>query len=306
LHKDAVLTNLSLKYANEEMIWRYALPVVPVNKRSDLFYKYNKEDSFRLADDALGPKSLPNEIDWGAATENYSVRDHGFGDWLPQEAIDNADTPVQPEIDTNDFLNLALDIAQEKRVVDVVFAPATYPTGNKVQLSGTAQWGDTADDPIGDVLAAIEGCFQRANTVIMGAEVWKVYRKLPEVLDAVKGATRFQASPGGLATVEEMRGLFEVENWVIGRARYNSAKPGQTPTYVRLWGKHCAALHVVRDPGIRSITFGMTFSEMPKGTFRDWDPKRGAKGCHYIKVAWNSDEKVVASDLGYLIQDAVA
>ena len=306
LHKDAVLTNLSLKYANEEMIWRYALPIVPVNKRSDIFYKYNKEDSFKLGDDALGPKSLPNEVDWGVAEDNYSVRDHGFADWLPQEAIDNADTPLQPEVDTNDFLNLLLDIAQEKRVVDIVFAPATYPTGNKMQLSGDTLWGGATDDPIGDVLKAIEGCFQRANTVIMGAEVWQVYRKLPEVLDAVKGATRQQATPGGLATVEEMRGLFEVPNWIIGRARYNTAKPGQPPTFARLWGKHCTALHVVPNPGIRSITFGMTFSEMARETQRDFDQKRGAKGCHYIKVAWNSDQKVVASDLGYLIQDAVA
>ena len=306
LHKDAVLTNLSLKYANEEMIWRYALPVVLVNKRSDLFYKYNKEDSFRLADDALGPKSRPNEVDWGVAEDNYSVKDHGFADWLPQEAIDNADNPLQPEVDTNDFLNLLLDITQEKRVVDLVFAAGTYPAGNKVQLTSTARWGESADDPIGDLLTAVEGCFQRANTVIMGAEVWQVYRKLPEVLDAVKGATRQQATPGGLATVEEMRGLFEVENWIVGRSRYNTAKPGQTPTYARLWGKHCAALHVVRNPGIRSITFGMTFSEMARGSFRDFDGKRGAKGCHYLKVAWNSDEKAVASDLGYLIEDAVA
>ena len=40
-------------------------------------------------------------------------------------------------------------------------------------------------------------------------------------------------------------------------------------------------------------------------TMRDFDPKRGVKGAHYIKVAWNSDEKIVASDLGYFIQDAV-
>jgi len=29
------------------------------------------------------------------------------------------------------------------------------------------------------------------------------------------------------------------------------------------------------------------------------------KGAHYFKVAWNSDEKIIASDAGYFIQDAV-
>ena len=73
-----------------------------------------------------------------------------------------------------------------------------------------------------------------------------------------------------------------------------------------MWGKYCRALHVVPTPGIRSNTFGITFSEMIRQTQRDFDLKRGAKGAHYLKVAWNCAEKVISSDLGYFIQDAVA
>ncbi len=306
LHIDAVLSDLSLKYRNEAMLWPLLMPVVKVSKRSDKFFVYSKADSYKLANDQIGPKSLPNEVDWGVSTDNYSVKDHALGDWLPQETIDNADNPLQPEIDTNDFLNLLLDIAQEKRVADIVFSANTYPTGNKVQLSGTAQWGGPADDPIGDVLTAIETCFIRANTLVFGADAWKVFRKLPEVLDAVKGATRYQGSPGGLATTTEVASLLEVDNVIVGRARYITTKEGQTPTYTRLWGKHCAALYVEKNPGIKGITFGMTFVEMLRQTQRDFDPKRGVKGAHYIKVAWNSDEKVVAPDLGYFIENAVA
>ena len=132
------------------------------------------------------------------------------------------------------------------------------------------------------------------------------FRALPEVLDAVKGATRFQGSPGGLATKTEVASLLEVDKLLVGRARYNTSKEGQTASYSRLWGKHMAALHVVKNPGIKSITFGLTISEMLRQTQRDFDKKRGVKGAHYFKVAWNSDEKVIASDLGYFIEDAVA
>ncbi|MDP2689509.1 MAG: hypothetical protein Q8P48_05295, partial [Deltaproteobacteria bacterium] len=169
-----------------------------------------------------------------------------------------------------------------------------------------AQWGGSADDPIGDIMTAVEGCFMRANTLIFGLDAWIKFRQLPEILDAVKSSTRFQDSPGGLATQSEVASLFDVDRILIGRSRYISTAEGQTPTYTRLWGKHCAALHVVPNPGIRSITFGATFSETTRITMRDFDPKRGVKGAHYIKTAWNSDEKVIASDLGYFIQDAVA
>jgi hypothetical protein len=306
LHVDAILTNLSIQYCNEALIWPLVMPIVKVNKRSDLFFKYNKDDSYRIPNDQLGPKSLPNEIDWGVATDNYSVKGHGLGDWLAQEAIDNADNPLQPEIDTNDTLNGQLDLAQEARVANIIFSAANYPSGNKVQLSGTGQWGGAADNPIQDVLNAIEGCFIRANTFVMGADVWKKFRALPEVLDAVKSSSRYQGSSGGLATTDECKGLFEVENWIVGRSRYTSTKPGQTPTYSRLWGKHAAALFVPATPGIKTIGFGFTFCESLRTTFRDFDGKRGEKGAHYFKVAWNSDEKIVANDVGSFIQDAVA
>ncbi len=306
LHIDAILTNLSVKYRNADMIWPLIMPVVQVGKRSDKFFRYNKEESFKLADDKIGPKSLPNEVDWGMTTDNYSVKDHALGDWLPQEVLDNADSPLQPEVDTNDFLNMLLDVAEEKRVADIVFNAASYPTGNKVALSGTAQWGGSTDNPINDIITAVEGCFIRANTLVFGIEAWQKFRQLPEILDAVKAATRFDATPGGLATQSEVASLFDVERVLIGRSRYISTKEGQTPTYTRLWGKHCSALHIAPNPGIKTITFGATFSETNRLTMRDFDPKRGVKGAHYVKVAWNSDEKVIASDLGYMIENAVA
>ncbi|MDR2018563.1 MAG: hypothetical protein LBQ00_06810 [Syntrophobacterales bacterium] len=300
VHVDATLSTLSVKYRNEAMIWPMVLPLVKVGRRSDKFVRYVKEDSFKLADDAIGPKSLPNEADWGVVTDNYSVRDHAMGEWLPQEAIDNADIPLQPEVDTNEFLNLLLDIAQERRVASLVFNPLNYPTGNKVTLSGTSQWGQASASPIANILAAIEGCFIRANTVIMGADTWMVFRRLPEILTAVKGQ-----NGGGLATPEECAGLFEVQNWIVGRGRYITSAEGQTPTFSRLWGKHAAALYVEPNPGIKTITFGVTFSEMFRQTQRDFDPKRGIKGAHYFKTAWNSDEKIIAADLGYMLENVV-
>jgi len=309
LHVDQVLSNLSVKYKNEDMIWPNIMPIVKVDKRSNKYDVYTKADSYKLVDDSIGPKSLPNESDWGVGQDNYSVADHAQGDWLPQEDVDNADNPLQPEVDTNDFLNNLLDIAQENRVANVVFPSTpstTYPTGNYTTLSGTSQWGQSADDPVGNLLTAIEGCFYRANTIVMGVDVWVIFRKLQEILDAVKGSTRYQGSPGGLATVEECKGLFEVENWLIGRGRYISSKEGQTPTYARIWGKHVSAMYVKPGSlGIKTITFGKTFAEMLRQTQTDFDPKRGVKGAKYFKVAWNSCEKVVASDLGYMIQNAV-
>lgn len=305
LHIDTLLTNLSVAYSNEEFIWPFIMPPVKVNKRSDKFFKRNKDVAFRISDDAIGPKALPNEVDWGNTVDNYSVKDHALADWVPLETIDNADTPIQPEIEANDLLNEQLDLAQENRVATIAFTAANYPAGNKVTLSGTSQWGQSADDPIGNIMTAIETCFKRANTLVFGAEAWIKFRSLPEVLDAVKGSTRYQGSPGGLATMTEVASLCEVDKVLVGRARKITSKPGQTDVYARVWGKHCAALYVNPTPGLKSISFGYTFAETQKMTQKYFDPKRGVKGATFIKTAWNSDEKVVANDVGYMIENAI-
>ena len=112
------------------------MPEVKVNKRSDLYWKYGKENAYRSFDDKIGPRSMANEVDFAVSTDNYSVKDHALADWVTQEEIDNSDTPLAPESDSNDFVNQSLDVAQEQRVSALVFAAATYPAGNKVTLAG--------------------------------------------------------------------------------------------------------------------------------------------------------------------------
>lgn len=304
LHVDAILTTLSVKYLNEMFIADMILPVVKVRKRSDKFFVYDKKDTYKLVDSAVGPKAQPNEVDWAVGTDNYSVNDYALADYVPLENIDNADTPLQPRVDTNEFLNEWLMLAREKRVADLVFKEGTYAVPNKKDLAA-AKWGTDDDSPIENVQEAVNGCFVRANTLVFGHQAWEKFRMLPEILDAVKSSSRLQDTPGGLATKKEIAELFEVDNVLVGRARYNSAKKGQAAAYTRVWGKMMAALHTKKSPGLRSITFGISFQEMMKQTQSMLDPKRGAKGAEYIKVAYNCDEKLVAKDLGFLLYNAL-
>lgn len=305
LHVDKILTNLSVKYRNERFLADMILPPVRVRKRSDKFFRYKKDNSFRIIDSAVGPKAQPNEVDWDLETDNYSVTDYALADYIPVENINNADTPLEPRVDTVEFLNELLAVDREKRVADLVFSADTYPASNKKTLAGTAKWGGSTDKPIEDVLEAVEGCFMRANVLVFGQEAWQKFRALPEVQRAVKVTAPNQVVSAGLVTAPEAASFFEVEKILVGRARYNSAKRGQGAAYARIWGKAMAALYVHPHPGLKTVAFGVSFMEMAKQTQTMLDPKRGAKGAEYIKVAYNSDEKIIASDLGYLLSGVV-
>ena len=306
VHVDTTLTNFSLQYKNEEMIWDKLMPVVKVGKRSEKYWVLDKGQRFRKPDDALAADAMPNEMKVKRSTDNYSVEDHGQAGWVSREEEDNADTPLSPMMDQTELNLEVLHLAQEIRVASLVFAAATYPVGNKVQLAGTSQWGQSADDPIGAILTGLDAAFFRPNKIVFGAEAWTVFRRLPEVLDAVKGATRSQGAGGGLANRSEVASLFDVDEVLVGRARQNTANEGQADAYARVWGKHCALLYVNPNAGNKTVTFGKTFVESKMMTFRNFDGKRGVKGSTHVKTTWNSDEKITAADVGYLIQDAVA
>lgn len=302
------LTNISLQYKGEALIWDQVLPPLKVGSRAPQIRKYNKDERFRVPNDVVGPRSRPNMVDFGVTLVPIAVKDHALEEPISEtEAREAAAEGVLSlQSDAAELLTWLLMIAQEKRVADLAFAAASYPAGNKVTLSGTAQWNDqTNSNPIGDIMTGLDAAFVRPNTIVLGAEVYTKLRVHPKVIDAVKGRTGV-APRGGIATAQELADLFEVAKVLVGRNRINTAKEGQTPTYTRLWGKHCALLHIVPNPTRLSITFGISFSETLRKVSTYFDNTIGPEGSTMVRNYWNSDEQIVASDLGYFIENAVA
>ena len=93
VHVDAILTRYSQQYRNEAFIATEVLPWLKVNKRSDLWFVYDKDERFTLPSDTSGPKSFGNEIDFNVTTDNYSVKDKELREFVSQVEKDEADPP---------------------------------------------------------------------------------------------------------------------------------------------------------------------------------------------------------------------
>lgn len=311
-HNEATLSDFSVEIINKgPAIWSKALPIRKVSKRADKYYIYDRANAFQVPDDTLGPNALPNEITWGLSSTNYSVEDHGNADWVPQETIDNADTPLQPLQDSTRQINRVLDNDQEVRAAAVVFAAGNYDSDHKVTLTGNDQWSNyststTASDrsnPIEDIQTALYAIDNLEDAIIIfGALPWKTFRSHPQIVQAIAGSNPL----GGIASEQQVSNLFDGVRVAVGRMKYNSAKPGQTASLDDIWGDFCAVLNAPSNPGVRTPTFGVTFIETNRMVTLDYDKKRGVKGSHYVKVSWNSDEAVIAPTCGYLISDTIA
>ncbi|MEE8113495.1 MAG: hypothetical protein V3T23_03985 [Nitrososphaerales archaeon] len=305
LHVDAVLTRYSQQYSNEEFIANSVLPWLQVNKRSNVWFEYDKDERFTPIDDTAAPRAKGNEVDFNVTTTNYSVKDKSLEDFVDQAEKDNADPPLDPRRDATDFLMELLMLKREQRVSGIIFDTASYPA-SQVTTPGTKWTDKTNSDPLADMLIAIDSVFTLPNIAVFGKSAWRVVRQHPKILDAIKGATRSQSAGGGVVSREQMATLLEVETVLVGRAKFNTAARGIAPAvFADLWGDSVAFLKVLSSPSPRTVTFGCSLTETMPMT-RAWpDMSRGPKGGEMIKSLYNVDERLKASDLGALINDVI-
>lgn len=305
-------TAIALAYSNNEMIADQVLPRASVNERSFKWDLRTKADLFSVPDLRVGRKGSPNEVEFTAIEQTSSVDDFGLDDVIPMEDVESARS--KPGLDplgrATEGVTELMMLAREKRVADLVFTAATYPAGNKLTLDANNQWSNyanAASDPVEDIMAAIEGMLMRPNTLVLGSQVMYQLRRHPKLIAAVY-PTGGNAATGGVATVDMLRELFEVDRILVGRAWINTAKPGQTASLSRIWGKQAALLRINPLAGVRGndISFGMTAEYGTRVAGNMPEPKVGLRGAQRVRVGESVKELVTAADTGYLFDAAVA
>lgn len=302
-------TAIALAYANREMIADQVLPRLTVNAREFKWDKHEKSSLFQVPSTLVGRKGQPNEVEFKATEETSSVGDYGLDDVVPREDIEAA--AGKPGLDplgrATEGVTQLIMLDRESRAADLVFNPSTYPSGNKVQLSGNDQWNEyaqTASDPVEDILTAKESALMPFNTCVMGEAVWFALRRHPKLLAAYYPVN---ASGSGVLTLQQFQELFEFERVLVGRAYKATSKPGQTLALGRVWGNHFAMMHQNPLATLRGngITFGATAEYSTRFASTMDEPKTGLRGATRVRVGETVKELITASDCGYLIQDAI-
>lgn len=303
-------TAIALAYRNRQMIADEVLPRTPVLAREFKYDLHTKADTFQVPSTLVGRKGSPNEVEFSATEVDSSVKDYGLDDVVPREDIEAAAS--KPGLDplgraTEGVTNLiALD--REIRAADLVFAAATYPVGNKVQLSGNDQWNEyaqSASDPMEDILTGKEAALMPYNVCTMGEAVWYALRRHPKLLAAYYPVN---ASGGGILSLAQFAEMFEFEKVLVGRAYKATNKPGQTLALSRVWGNHFQMMHqnpLASLKGGSGITFGATAEHGGRFASTMDEPKVGLKGATRVRVGETLRELVTASDCGYFIEDAI-
>jgi len=298
------LTGIAIAYRNRELIADLVLPrVTPVGKETFKYFLHGLAQGFTVPDTRVGRRGKPNQVEFTAEERDGSTMDYGLEDSIPNVDMENAPPGIDPRALAVEYIMNLIALDREVRVAGVVFNPATYPTANKLALSGTSQFSDNSSDPIGVVSDALDDCFVRPNTMVIGRPAFSKLARHPQIVSACL------RNPGesGVARRRDIADLFELEEVIVGEAFVNTARRGQTATLARTWGKHLSLVYRNRQAAPqRDVTFGMTvpFGQPIAGA---WENKNiGLRGGVTVRAGESLCELITCPDAAFFIQNAVA
>ena len=309
VHVDRPLTNVSIAYRNAGYIASQVFPVVPVNKMSDKFFVFDKASWFRNEAGLRAPGTRGPEVEYSLSSSTYACQPISATKVVPDEMVDNADDPLQPQRDATEFATDKVLLYMEYDVASSVFASSVWSASS----TPTTTWDDDGSDPIKNVEVAREtivGTIGREpNVMVIGRNVWTDLKHHPDLLDRIK-----YTNSGGVMTLPLLSTLFEIPKILVGNAIYTSTGEGArypssgtetdvTATYSFIWGKNAWIGWVPPNASLMQPAAGYVFAwkNRTAEVFRRVEEKSDA-----IRVEMHYDVKVTSPDAGYYLPSCVA
>ena len=314
---DSRLTAISLAVPNTGYVAQELCPEVDVGGELFKYRRFALDHAFAIEDDRIGEHSRAAEVNFASELLEASTKDRALKAPVSQKELDraaNGTGPRDPQGTKAMQLTQLRDNAREKRVSDFLTTEGNYASGYSVDLSdnaGAAQWDQADQDILGQYQDAIESMLIMPNTAWFSRAAWSAACRNGSLLAAAYPLGG-NASAGGILTPAVMQGVLMalgIERIIIGDARYNTAKKGQTRSLSRFMGAHAGLLRV--DAGLVSTdtvepSFFCMATNGPR-IVRTWeDPDMGARGGMWVEVADDTEIVQFSNEAGYLFLNAVS
>ena len=327
VHIDAPLTNLTLAYAQSQdaFVAGKVFPVVGVDKQSDKYYIYSRQEMNRTGDvKKLAPRTEVERIGMSVSNDNYFADVYGLGMDFDEQTLANEDAALDIRAAGAQTLTMRMLVHREEQFVTNFFSDniwtskytgvASTPSTNEV-----IQWSDfTSSDPIINVTDAAttmqlaSGGF-RPNTMVVGRQVHDALINHPDILGRLNGGATVDNT--ALVTKAKLAEIFEVENYYVMDSVKNIAVEGAAESNQFIGGKSALLTYTPSTAGLMTPAAGLTFAwnsvpgvnnlGITVESFSD-DALKRQQIAEMIQVKMSYDMKVTAPELGFFFKTIVA
>lgn len=318
-HIDRALTNTSVAYMQDAtaFISQNVFPVIPVKRKSDIYYIYNKGDFMRDEAKVRGAASESAGSDYGVeASDPYFCRKHAFHTDVSPEDRANYDEPLNADLDATDFVTQKMLIRREVEWASKFFKAGIWGTdvagiaSSPVANTSAVFWNLPTSTPIEDVtnasvtMASTTG--YKPNTLVLSPFVLTALKNHEDILDRIKYTEK------GIVTEDLLATLFGVEHVYVAWGVVNNAAKGETDAFNFIMGKHALLCYSNPKPALKKPSAGYIFS---------WTGLEGSGGygnrivrlpmdllgigTERIEGEIAFDAKCICKDLGYFFKDII-
>lgn len=295
----------------DEFIGTRAFASARSDTKKGEFNKITRESILRRGTKVKRAPNAAYERD-GYETEpqSYACQERGHENGLDQSIINLYADDFDAEMHAAKLEMRKVALDQEIDIAAIVFdGTTTFTVANGLRTDTAVAWSAAATaTPLKDVTEAKESISSRtgeeANTLILGRTEYKNLLLTNEVkllFDGIK-----------VSTLEERRRVLaeylELEQILVGKAPYNSAKKGQAYSGTQVWGSGWASVAVCAKPGeplnrpcIGRSVFWIT--DAPEGVLVEeyFEPQTRTK---VIRARSHADELLIDANYAQLLDVA--
>lgn len=323
LHVNVPLTNVSIAYMQsaDSYIADKVFPKIPVNKQSDLYWKYSKSDWRRTDVKRRAPGTETPGVGWTQTMDTYFCHPYGVHKDIADQERANADSNFNLDRDATEFITSQHLIKRDVDWTSNYFKTTVWGTERTGVVAAPAagqflRWDVASSDPIGDVSRwFIE--FRRLtgfapNIAILGAYVMSALKQHPDIIDRIKYTQRGVVSEDLIATLFDIDELYVSYATISSGPQINDAPAQDAAATYDFIGSSVGVLFAYAPPSASTMTpsAGYTFN---------WKGYLGgnAQGIRIkrfrmehiasdrIEAEQTYDMKVVSTDMGLFLNTAV-
>lgn len=307
LHIDAALSEVAIGYRPEGFIADMIFPIVPVQKQSDLYVIWSREDRLRRHDTKRAPATEAKRIYEEVSSATYFAKNYALKSSIPIEDFKNADPIFLDNLSTGKT-ELVLDglmLDWEVRVADQVTSGSNV--GSYAAVG--SEWDGSGADPLSDLNIVIDNVHfstgVRPNNITFGLQAWKSFRRNTTVRDLIFGVN----NGGGYPNVSQVANLLEVDKVHIGGAFQNTANEGLAESLSAIWDDHVLVYYAPPSPSKERPSFAYTFRWRQPGLPDmqvERHPYNSIIKAQDLEVGYYQQEKITGPDYAFLLTNVTS
>lgn len=316
VHLDTALTQLSVAYIQDlrNFIATKVFPIVPVDHKTDVYWKYPKGDWLRDEAQRRGPATESAGGGYTLTRDSFNCDVWAFHKDIDHQTRANADSAFNLDRDATEFVTRRLLLREEKVWISTFFnASAGWGTNWTSGGGDFVAWDDPVNsNPVMDVDAAktiiLGTTGYEPNTLVLSYPVYTKLRQHPDIIDRLKYTNQVT---GRTITAEMLASMFDVDQVLVSRAVENTGEEGAADDIDFVMGKHALLTYVAPSAGTLQPSGGYTF--LWRGVSGGMGQDVGISRFYMDAIkSWRVegevafDMKMIGSDLGVFLQDVVS